>query len=549
MNIRCLILLLCVCKCVMPCSAQQYFNVRDPLHGLFAQLSTVTEYNNKYYCTGWVDDSINYVGPGPGGSSYWYFIGGIKFVAFDKSGQKLIDTFYQQRGSRSYEPGFGKLMPYNSGFLCLVRAIDSGNISHMQLLCFDTLGRVKWFREYDKPICTHEYEPQRSFWQAVDIKPDLYGNWLLLSTCFCQTGVVGGYGKMLLTKLDYNFNIIWNKDYGDNAWNSIACKVIVDSSGYMVAGNLDNNHQNQTNIKSGIELFKTDTSGNTLWHFTKISDSCNDLRDIIRTSDGNFVYCGAGVGKHEVWQNGFQETVYKVLWIQKIDSTGRSLWQYSPSPIYFTAWAGLTNIMELPSNDIVTAGCVASGFTIADSIYKNNALGALVCINKDGKPKWRRAYSFDNNVDTLVHQIYDLKHTTDGGFIMCGMAQASIKPGGIDPIQRGWLLKVDSNGCTSLTDPQCHPTAVPHSPQATSAFYEVYPNPVAELLSIRYVNNSEGTCFLLTDMTGKLLHRIPLRGTSGKEEVDTKSLVPGVYFYHFTSGDGRKLASGKLIKK
>ena len=548
MKFRGFLLLLCFCKCIVPCSAQQYFNVRDPLHSYTTQFFSVDERNGKYYCAGLVIDSINQVNT-TDSSKWFYTIVGVSFSAFDKQGKRLFNTTYQQPYIRNYVVTLSKFCPYKDGFLYFGSTIGNDYTIYTSLLWFDTLGRVQKFREFTKPICPYNYVPQRGYWSVADVKSDKYGNILLLSTPACQTGMTGGYTKMLLTKIDSNFNIIWNKDYGDNVWNSTAWKVIVDSNGYLIAGNLDNNHQNQTGKKSGIELFRTDTSGNVRWHFTKISDSCNVLRDIIRTRDGNYIYCGTGAGRHEVRLTGFNEDVFSVLWMQKIDSAGRPIWQYSPSPIYFNAWGGLTNIIELPDGDVVSAGCLTNGFYMADSIFGNNILGTLVCLNKDGKLKWRRAYSYNNNVDTLIHQIYDLKQTSDGGFIMCGEATASIKPFGVNPIQRGWLLKVDSNGCTSLTDPQCHPTAVPHTPQASAASYQVFPNPAAAQLSIRYSNNDGSSRFLLSDLSGKVLLGAALKGKAGQEQLDVAALSPGIYLYRIISSAGACIAQGKLAKQ
>jgi hypothetical protein len=70
---------------------------------------------------------------------------------------------------------------------------------------------------------------------------------------------------------------------------------------------------------------------------------------------------------------------------------------------------------------------------------------------------------------------YDMRPTSDGGYILAGEALNLINRD-VGPIQRGWLVKVDSNGCIGKGDPQCWSTSIVSTVLSQSEFV-IYPNP------------------------------------------------------------------------
>ena len=115
--------------------------------------------------------------------------------------------------------------------------------------------------------------------------------------------------------------------------------------------------------------------------------------------------------------------------------------------------------------------------------------------------------------------------------------------GAVAPIQRGWLVKVDSNGCLGPGDPQCWPTDVPHTP--VNKTVSVYPNPVH---SNWYISNNEGKKLkiTITDITGRTI--LQKQASSTHIQTDLSHYPPGMYLYRITSNGGI-LLQGKLLKQ
>ncbi|MBS1644583.1 MAG: T9SS type A sorting domain-containing protein [Bacteroidetes bacterium] len=172
-----------------------------------------------------------------------------------------------------------------------------------------------------------------------------------------------------------------------------------------------------------------------------------------------------------------------------------------------------------------------------DSTSTNRSnFGTLLRISQGGVIRWKREYSYLG--DSMEYHIYDMKQTSDGGFIMAGEA-TDLFPPYTYPMQQAWLLKVDSNGCMSPTDPQCHPTAVKNP--ASVLEFTVYPNPAKSIL---YVRGAATGVFSLHDVSGRELLQSTLQAGK-RNELKISSLSAGVYFYTIQTLSGRQ--RGKLV--
>src|SRR5690606_22275644 len=125
-----------------------------------------------------------------------------------------------------------------------------------------------------------------------DFKPDGHGNWLMLSTIYCSKKV-----DMLLTKLDSDFNVLWHKYYKHPSMKYIASKILVEDDGYILAGGAQSlGIITKHHIYQAL-IYKTDTAGNTLWTYhTPGNVLTGYIRDIIKTQDEDYVFCGMGAG-------------------------------------------------------------------------------------------------------------------------------------------------------------------------------------------------------------------------------------------------------------
>ncbi|SEQ44855.1 T9SS type A sorting domain-containing protein [Neolewinella agarilytica] len=180
----------------------------------------------------------------------------------------------------------------------------------------------------------------------------------------------------------------------------------------------------------------------------------------------------------------------------------------------------------------------------------------LIKFTPDGKLLWRRLYSAFGESDTISvnNKIYDLKPTSDGGFIMVGESQREITNFETDTTeafrQRGWILKVDAEG---RLRPSCLDTTSVSVPWNSAEVVGgiAFPNPTSDLLNVQPRGDwGQHLVFSITDQLGRLIRRhrasIPFTGEVNYS-IDVKSLLPGVY--HLTVEDGEQRWASTFVKR
>ncbi len=523
--------------------AQNYFNNKATLHSFAASLSGVISASNKYYTTSACVDSINDLGNG-----LLLSVIGVRLTIWNADGSILRDTVYQRRGTQFYSENNALLQLPNKDILVPLSALDTPTgPSKLALLCFDSSGNYKWIREYPKPYCTNFLQRDADYWSLNDFRSDGQGNWLMLSSYQCGVKWQWGYTQTMLTKLDSNFNVVWYKSFGDNNNDSRAQSLIVENGGYTFGGYYSSLNQNTKAAFYRTELFKTDTAGNLTWHW--LSDSSRltfGATGLIKTKDGGYVFSGQGAGQKIVYPS--TAVVLWWPWIEKIYAAGSSQWHLVVNNHHTTDadYCSINKLIELPNGDIVAAGQIVSGYDEKDTL--NGSFGTLLRLTANGNVKWRRQYSY--NGDTMIYHLYDMKQSSDGGYIMAGQTyDVYHKIPTTLPWQRAWLMKVDSNGCTSNNDPQCLAVGVPQEPKLAAGSYKVYPNPVTDQLLVSYQKADDASeSFIVTDITGRAVVRSLLSGNVGIAKMDLRSLQSGIYFYRIMAGETVK-QSGKISKQ
>lgn len=514
-------------------SAQTYFNKRETLHSFNSTVFGIIEYNEKYYTASFCFDSVNLIND----SGFFWSIGGMRFTKWNKSGSIEFDTLLQRSDSGGVFPNCSAILHLENGTILIpTMAGDTKGHSFIDLTRWDTLGKLYSIMEYDKPFC-YTTQLGGNYWGLRDMKQDSSGNWLILSEYQCGIKYVGGYTNIMLSKLDSDFNVLWHRPLDDTFSDHTAGHIIINRDNYIVSGNIRSLQRVHKNFRYQAEIFKTDTGGHVLWHWKSDPKKLtNTAMDIIQTADGGFVYCGMGDGVEIPWKNGTDASIDWYPTIDKIDSLGNPVWHQSFKTTYAadgSDYNNFTTLKQLNNGDIMVAGHIITGYNPADTF---STYGTLVKLDALGNVKWKRQYQYyDSN---MIYHIYDMKQTSDGGFIMAGEARDVIWPYTY-PMQQAWLLKVDSNGCMSPTDPQCHPTVV--KAQHSFIKFAVYPNPAKSIL---YIRGSVSGHFRLCDVSGRELLQAEL--PAGKlDELMINYLSAGVYFYTIQTQGGQQ--RGKLV--
>lgn len=523
--------------CYHEAHAQQYFNNRYSVHAANSQFNSVVAKNHRYYCTGTAFDSSFLPGYASGGTGY-----GVKFCILDSVGNLILDTIFQSPFTNQYYALNPSLQAIDSNqfLLALSNDIDyAAGATYTLLLRFDSNGQVLQQYPFPKLECIDS-----GGWTAEDMRQTETGEWLVLSSIACANFSYPGrmQGDIMLTKLNRNFQVIWTKKYGDPMLDDWPKRIRTIKNGYLIASCNSNDQLVSTGKHYRAELIKIDTAGNLVWDWqSDTSRQFGLIYDAIQTKDGGYVYSGIGWGNEEITGGGWS-FIYSKGWIEKLDSNRNSKW-FDTAGIPESTWYPLRNIFELNDSSIVVGGELLGGLN-TDTTNLALTYAYLAKYRSNGTPLWKRKYSYQN--DSLLGHIYDIKQSWDGGFVLCGSSDDTYHLYDSGAHYRGWALKVDGNGCMSLTDTQCMTTAVPMATKTNWGKVEVYPNPAKHTINIE-TSAPPGYVYELTlmNMPGSVMAAKKLTGR--KDSLDVSMLPEGLYVYKVTC-NGVNVGVGKVVK-
>jgi hypothetical protein len=360
----------------------------------------------------------------------------------------------------------------------------------------------------------------------------------------------------LLQKFDTSLNLIWAKEYHPSGVLSRAFlyHLIVDTSGYVLCGGTDNAVLSSfEDFKSQSLLIKTDTSGVEQWHYASAVDSYkyynSDIASAVHTQDGGYLFVTKGdvYNTRPDWVKPSIDLAGKTI-IVKLDATRKKLWEIKVDSFYTNFGMEYHKLLEMKDASFIFCGPV-----ITDSVgTRLSGYNMLRHYTKDGKLLYKHKFYYPKIVsDTSSSSggpIFDFIQTIDKGFVLCGY-YLNYTTGAPAPAQRGWLIKVDSNGCLGVGDPECWPTsiALPGGDRAGLTL-SVYPNPSSNYYEIDYQNEDHSPATIaITDITGRAIAQYPL--PQGKSRIEAQAWANGLYLYYIINKQGVKLQTGKLIKQ
>lgn len=193
-------------------------------------------------------------------------------------------------------------------------------------------------------------------------------------------------------------------------------------------------------------VVKVDPDGNIIWDKSFGGDNFDSLGVFQRTSDGGYILGGAsysGVSGNKSSTNYGQSD----YWIVMLDGNGEKVWDKSFGGNYFDF---LNSIQQTSDGGYILAGQSASPpsgnktspyFTINGGDYD----AWIVKINANGNVVWDKSFGGTSN-DGLVAQ------QTSGGYLLYGWSSSDISGNRTAPklsdfgYGDAWLLKLDLNG-------------------------------------------------------------------------------------------------------
>lgn len=386
----------------------------------------------------------------------------------------------------------------------------------------------------------------------------LYDNFIYTTANYYDTS---GNSLPVLFKLNLNGNIIWEKHFIDTVqdfWILHSISVTNDGN-FIFAG-----CKKITATNYNFNLVKTDTSGNIIWEKFFGNSSTEIAMTVDTTFDGGFYLAG------------YRETSATTVdgYIVKTDSNGNLQWQKlmnnstnvwgrtlsngnllvyggkeNPTPSETDAYIA---IVDDTTNTLIDE----KYFILSDSSYNiffdavevqgnlyftggalwhdvNNISGAFFKSNLQLDSLIFRTYS----VVPSENGLYSIIPTADGGFIMTGFVAPSISMG---TTQDGWIVRVDSTGCESLS---CVLSVDETTEEKDGMDMNVYPNPANSFVTLEFESNN-GHTVTIYNSYGELVSQTE-NAISGKQ-INLNGFTNGIYLITIRD-EGKILGQKKLI--
>jgi hypothetical protein len=416
---------------------------------------------------------------------------------------------------------------------------------------------------------------------------------------FTDKDVIGGY-DISLSRLDQDGNLLWTNYYG-TIYNDQCARMIFDSSRKSII--LCGQYYDTTNSITGALLLSVDTSGNQQWlrqfNSSLVSESFSGLT---KSVDGGYIACGfqgdsASAGNNfllvktdslgiQQWtriygdpdNNEVSDAVLQLAdgnillsgdkqmspskynaYLIKTDSGGNFTWD-----LIFSNHnnGGCKSIMVDSNNDILVIGEAATDSSLAFDIQ-------LCKADQNGNLKWLKYIEASDESDAgfsireaqpgyyiLTGYYYD---TTSAGKKIVMMltdssgVEQSRKLFGSSSINIGYDIEPSAFGGyliagTDLANGKYYliyddiSIPVPVKDFTTENFFEAYPSPASNRLTIKFTDHLPIACLELFNATGSAVYS---NTTLCTEEIilNLENLQPGLYFLRATSDQK------KLIKK
>lgn len=396
---------------------------------------------------------------------------------------------------------------------------------------YDSEGDTIFTKEYFSP-----YYPNSntlSPWAGMVVLPN---NSIVLNN-FAGTSddIFANNANNYLICVDSTGNIIWQKIYGTNKWERPE-SIVATPDGKIISGGVRDNH-NQTDMDYTFQchIFQVDSLGNLEWEWlSPVSDGLRDAaNDMLLLDDGSLIVA-SGVG-HEIQHASVNEVLFD-RYVFKLNPQREIEWELTFPDTEPTYWTSTTNLVELSNG----SGYVMAGVSHNPDWlppYTEPVYGWLAKISPDGDSVWARRYAFPYS-SPLLHQLYDMKETPDGGLILCGQAHDLADTALYYP-QQGWLLKLDEHGCLV---PGCHLTDATSEGQAHKTALAIYPNPTTDYLNF-YVASpfppaKEGALFRIIGSNGRLVKEFEAANLDATFIVPVWDLADGAYWLQYCQNGG-----------
>lgn len=320
-----------------------------------------------------------------------------------------------------------------------------------------------------------------------------------------------------ITKYDSNAREIWSKKYFSSSY-TIGDKIIPasDNSGYLLTGSLVSLPSDTTMQM----VMKIDVDGDLLW-VKKFPQSYSGMKtDITPLYSGGYAFA-ATCNDTSFYGTYYGGASYAYLQYGKLDDNGDTLWVKRFQPDYPAGFYS-RNITEADNGDWII-------FSRWDYALAPNA---VLRVTADGEVRSYREYDYvpPDIYKPLAQKLEMMVPTPDGRLLLGGYLSTDTNyPSYFDSTGTfSWFVLTDTFGCL---EPGCQSidtmwhTGIEEIDQPLA--FEVYPNPLNDILHIRSASSLSNAIIELIDMSGRLLGKYHIATETA--EISTAGLPFGMY--------------------
>lgn len=371
------------------------------------------------------------------------------------------------------------------------------------LVKLDTAGSILLYREYTYPGV--------SIFQAQDVVE------------------VQGIGYLILVNATIAANsnplaIVYRTNYVGDSVNSVVHDLnsyenprVIRAmlNGHFMVGAGSQKASSGTPFWARTWLIEIDSMGNQVTDWID-PDATNKFPNAMQqTSDSGWII----VRQHIAYDvNNFQAFNASIV---KLSSSFTKEWEIDTGDA--SAECGLYDVEILPDGKYIACG--TKPISGNDSAYR---FGWIMKIDLDGTILWDRTYIAYERFGTHSY-LYDIDVLANGDLLACGELRFTYNVG-ITPIQQGWILRLDSNGClidncvVGIDEPVSHYDS-----------FQIYPNPATDRVTVKADFELTGGMVTVYEATGRVV--ITNVVTQSQPTLDISGLQPGLYVISVEKGD------------
>jgi hypothetical protein len=259
-----------------------------------------------------------------------------------------------------------------------------------------------------------------------------------------KTAINRGDMDYWVWKMDEKGNQDWQKGMGGSGQDMLACVLLTNDGGYILAGSSESDKsldkKEDSRGLSDFWIIKLNAKGGEEWQKTIGGSGQDELTSIVRTRDGGFVLAGSSNSElsADKTTTSFGGMDY---WVIKVDREGKLVWQNS--------FGGMYND-ELRSLVVTQDG----GFLLGGSSNSpeggtkiNKGLGQsdywIVKIDDEGKEVWQQTYGGNGD-----DQLYVAQELANGSYIFGGSSNSESGESKTKSNESGtdfWVVAIDKD--------------------------------------------------------------------------------------------------------